>query len=215
MKSNFHGNPPPRILIVEDGLIMARDIERRLQSLGYVVAGLAQSGDEAVHAVTNLKPDLILMDVNLRGPLDGIQAAAKIHAMVDVPVVYVTAYSDEATLTRARETEPFDYVLKPFDEKELRTTIEMSLYRHELYRRMRESEQRYRMVADQSTLFSYAFRVPTDGTLRLEWVTDGFGRMTGLPSDTIAHLEDHVHPEDAVMRIRCKAMAAGKEVVPE
>jgi PAS domain S-box-containing protein len=216
MKSSVHSNPPPRILIVEDGVIMARDIERRLQSLGYTVTGLASSGDEAVTAVTRSKPDLVLMDVHLKGSIDGIQTAEKIHAMSDVPVVYVTAYSDVATVTRARETEPFGYVLKPFDERELRTTIEMALYRHEMYRRTHDSEQCFKIVADLTSLFAYVIRVMQDGRLRLEWVTDGFAKLTGLAPEALAALEEHVHQDDVkALRQRSQQISAGKDAVVE
>jgi PAS domain S-box-containing protein len=214
MKSAVHSNPPPRILIVEDGVIMARDIERRLQSLGYTVTGLASSGDEAVNAVTRGKPDLVLMDVHLKGSIDGIQTAEKIHTLSDVPVVYVTSYSDVATLTRARKTEPFGYVLKPFDERELRSTIEMALYRHEMYRGILDSEQRFRIVADLTSLFAYVVRVLPEGKLRVEWVTDGFTKLTGLSSEALAALEEHVHQDDGkALRQRSQQIAAGKEVV--
>ena len=216
MKSAFHGNPPPRILIVEDGLIMARDIERRLQSMGYGVVGLATSGEEAIKSVTHAKPDLVLMDVRLKGSIDGIQTAAKIHTLTDVPIVYVTAYSDDATLTRARQTEPFGYVLKPFEEKELRTTIEMALYRHDMYRKMRESEQRYRVIVELTTLFVYALRLSPDGKIHLERVSDGFARMTGVSPEALLSLDEHVHPGDAKsVNHRIQQWAAGKDTMTE
>jgi two-component sensor histidine kinase len=137
------------ILVVEDGLIMARDIERRLTTMGYRSAGVAATGEDAVRKARDNHPDLVLMDVNLKGPIDGIQAAQQIRLAADIPIVYVTGYSDDATLLRARVTEPFGFVLKPFDERELRTTIEIALYRHQVNRRLRESEQRYRAIVEQ------------------------------------------------------------------
>ncbi|MBP1658296.1 MAG: signal transduction histidine kinase [Bacteroidetes bacterium] len=216
MKSSFHGNPPPRILIVEDGLIMARDIERRLQSMGYGVVGLASSGEEAIKAVTRAKPDLVLMDVRLKGSIDGIQTAEKIHTLADVPIVYATAYSDDATLTRARQTEPFGFVLKPFEERELRTTIEMALYRHEMYRKMHVSEQRYRVIAELTTLYVYGLRVSPDGKVHFEWVSDGFARLTGVTPEALVSPDEYVQSQDAkTVKQRLQQWAAGKDTVTE
>ena len=128
---------------------MARDIERRLTTLGYRSAGVAATGEDAIRKARENHPDLVLMDVSLKGPIDGIQAAQQIRLAADIPIVYVTAYSDEATLMRARVTEPFGFLLKPFEERELRTIIEMALYRHQVDRRLRESEEHYRAIAEQ------------------------------------------------------------------
>jgi two-component sensor histidine kinase len=147
---NPAGDSSARILVVEDGLIMARDIERRLSTMGYRSAGLASTGEDAVRKARENHPDLVLMDVNLKGSMDGIQAAEQIRLTADIPVVYVTGYSDDATLARARATEPFGFVLKPFNERELRTTIEIALYRHQVNRNLRESEQKYRKIAEQN-----------------------------------------------------------------
>ncbi|MCC6398613.1 MAG: response regulator [Bacteroidetes bacterium] len=216
MKQVSHGSSPPRILVVEDGVIMARDIERRLQALGYGVAGVAASGDEAVRVVTHVRPDLVLMDVRLKGSLDGIQAAEKIHALADVPIVYATAYSDTATLTRARQTDPFGYVLKPFDEKELMTTIEMALYRHRTQKRLMESEQRYRLLSEVTNAFAYGLHISPEGESHVEWVTEGFTRLTGKDAEALLELKDLVHPDDeSVVRERSRRIAAGKDVAAE
>lgn len=129
-----------RILIVEDESIVAKDIKKRLQNLGYSVSAVASSGEEAVEKARD-HPDLVLMDIVLRGDMDGIAAAERISSEVGIPVVYVTAYADEKTLQRAKTTEPYGYILKPFEDRELHTTIEMALYKHEMEKRVRESEQ--------------------------------------------------------------------------
>ncbi|MCR4437792.1 MAG: PAS domain S-box protein [bacterium] len=130
-----------RILVVEDVAITAMDIKRRLQGLGYEVVGVAASGEDAIAKAENERPDLVLMDIKLKGEMDGVQAAEEVRRRMDIPVVYLTAYSDETTLQRAKVTQPFGYVLKPFEERELHTAVEMALYRHTLERRLRESEQ--------------------------------------------------------------------------
>ncbi len=211
-----HSHHAPRILVVEDGIIMARDIERRLQTLGYVVVGIATSGEEAVRLSAQHLPDLILMDVNLRSPMDGIQAAEQIRSTTDVPVVYVTGYSDDATLQRARHTDPFGYVLKPFEERELRTTIEMALYRHALYITLRKSEQRYRALSELTSDFAYALSVDKDGASSTEWVTEAFSRTTGLPPEVLPDLSRHVHPDDAgIVKARMTHLTGGRSEITE
>jgi len=120
-----------RILVVEDDQLVAIDICTRLEALGfYDVAGRATTGKEAVEMAAQLKPDLVLMDIVLKDEMDGIEAAGIIHSKYDLPVVYLTAYTDEEFLKRAKITVPFGYILKPFNARELHTTIEMALYRH-------------------------------------------------------------------------------------
>ncbi len=129
-----------RILVVEDERITAEDIKEGLKSLGYEVPAVVHSGEEAVCKAGELQPDLVLMDIKLEGEMDGIEAAGEIKKYFDIPVIYLTAYSDESTIERAKMTEPSGYVLKepsgfvhkPFKESELHSTIELTLYRHEI-----------------------------------------------------------------------------------
>ena len=130
-----------KILIVEDESIVALDLENRLRSLRYSVAAVAASGEEAIQKAAETHPNLVLMDIRLSGDMDGIEAAEKIRARLDIPVVYLTAFADEDTLRRARVTEPYGYVLKPFEERGLHTAIEIALYKHEMERKLREREQ--------------------------------------------------------------------------
>jgi PAS domain S-box-containing protein len=132
-----------RILIVEDDRIVARDLQQRLLAFGYSVVGVTPCGEEAVRLALEARPDLVLMDIRLEGPLDGISAAEQIRSRCQAPVVYLTAYADEETLRRARISEPFGYLLKPIEDRELHTVIEMALYKHAAERRLRESERRY------------------------------------------------------------------------
>ncbi|MCE9600325.1 MAG: response regulator [Spirochaetia bacterium] len=132
-----------KILIVEDESIVALNLQNRLKSLGYGVAGVAASGEDAVKRCGEVQPDLVLMDIMLQGEMDGIGAAERIRKNYDVPVVYLTAYADDVTLDRAKMTEPFGYILKPFEVKEIRTTVEIALYKHKMERMLRESEERY------------------------------------------------------------------------
>lgn len=119
-----------RILIVEDEGIVAHDIEKTLNRLGYDVVAVAYTGPDAIEQAIKHKPALILMDIVLQGEMDGITAAGKIREHIKVPIVYLTAHSDKNTLQRAKMTTPFGYVIKPFRARELQTNIEMALWRH-------------------------------------------------------------------------------------
>ncbi len=137
-----------QILIVEDETIVAMDIEDELVGLGYTVAAIASSGQEAIEKTAKTRPDLVLMDIRLKGKMDGIEAAEQIRTRFNIPVVYLTAYADDDTLERAKITEPFGYIIKPFQERDLHTTIEMALYKHRIERKLQtyatELEQRNR-----------------------------------------------------------------------
>jgi len=130
-----------RILIVEDERLVAKHIENMVRGLGYEVAGVAATGKDAVRIALGTLPDLVLMDIMLRGDMDGITASEQIWDKAALPVVYLTAYADEATLERAKVTDPFGYLLKPFEERELYTAIEMALYKHKTDRVLKERER--------------------------------------------------------------------------
>ncbi len=119
------------ILIVEDESIIAKDIQQSLKKLGYSVMGICSTGEEAIRSTEELQPDLVLMDIMLKGDMSGIEAATQIHDKFNIPVIYLTAYADESTLSKAKLSEPYGYIIKPFKEIDLRTSIEMSIYKHE------------------------------------------------------------------------------------
>jgi PAS domain S-box-containing protein len=125
-----HTSTGKSILIVEDEAIVAYDIKETLKSLGYDVTGIAKSGENALEKVIELSPDLVLMDIHLATTMDGIEAAGKIHILFDIPVIYLTAYADKALLDRAKITEPYGYIIKPYDKRELQSAIEMACYKH-------------------------------------------------------------------------------------
>jgi PAS domain S-box-containing protein len=130
-----------QILVVEDNNIVVMELRDRLQSLGYAVCAVASSGEEAIEKVGEARPELVLMDIRLRGTMDGVEAAEQIRNRFDIPVIYLTSYVDEDTLQRAKVTEPYGYILKPFEEKELYSTIEMAVYKHKIERKLKESER--------------------------------------------------------------------------
>ncbi|WP_404786260.1 EAL domain-containing protein [Altericista sp. CCNU0014] len=129
------------ILIVEDENIVARDLQYALEDLGYAVPAIAKTGSLAIQKASELQPDLILMDIRLLGEMDGIAAAQAILERLDVPIVYLTAHSDDNTLTRSKLTHPYGYLIKPFEERELRAVVEVALYKHEMEQRLKENAQ--------------------------------------------------------------------------
>ena len=151
------------ILVVEDEAIVALDLSQRLTRLGYRVVDTVSEGEKALAAVLEHSPDLVLMDLRLAGAQNGIATAQQIAQVSDVPVVYLTAHSDSETLAQACLTGPFGYILKPFDERELHTQLEIALYRHGAERRVRESEARLRSIMD--TAADCIMEIDDNGTL--------------------------------------------------
>jgi CheY-like chemotaxis protein len=135
-----------KILIVEDEKIIALDLQRRLERFGYSVVGMAADGAEAISLAKDRSPDIILMDIMLAGGLDGIEAAKLIRSKYGIPVIFLTAYTDEKTLERAKEVEPAGYILKPFKERELYTTIDIALYKHSIDRKLRKQERLFSAI---------------------------------------------------------------------
>ncbi|MBD2744640.1 ATP-binding protein [Coleofasciculus sp. FACHB-1120] len=158
-----------KILVVEDERIVAKDIVKSLQRLGYKVGASVASGEEALQKVAEIQPDLVLMDIMLKGKLDGIETTEKIHENFDIPVVYLTAYADEKTLERAKITEPFGYIIKPFDERDLHTTIEIALRRHLAEAATRVALEKEKQLSELKSRFwfmvAHEFRNPLTAIL--------------------------------------------------
>ncbi|MBP9904987.1 MAG: response regulator [Rhodoferax sp.] len=137
----------PKVLVVEDELLVARDIEQQLLDLGYQPVGLATRGEEAIALAKQWRPDLVLMDIQLAGDMDGITAAQVIRDQCALPVVFLTAYTADDVLARAKLTEPFGYMLKPFSERELRTVLAMALYKHQAEARLLNSTRQLKALS--------------------------------------------------------------------
>jgi len=170
-----------RVLIVEDEGILAIELKDKLEKLGYIVPATASTGAEAIELSANYRPDLILMDIVLKGDMDGIEAADKIHSILKVPIIYLTAYADDGTVKRAKVTEPFGYLVKPYNEKELQIALEMALYRHTM-EKLREShhwlETVLRSMGDAV--------IATDNDGHITFVNPSAERLTGLKHDDAA-----------------------------
>ncbi|HSO32075.1 MAG TPA: response regulator, partial [Labilithrix sp.] len=133
--------PLTSVLVVEDERIVAMDIQQTLIGLGYDAFAAAASGDEALAAAANRRPDLVLMDIRIEGKRDGIETARLLRERFDVPVIFVTAHADDATIERAKLTAPHGYLVKPIKTGELRSAIEVALYRHAMEKAARERER--------------------------------------------------------------------------
>ncbi len=118
------------ILIVEDESIVALDIKDKLERLGYNVLAIVSSGEKAIEEIMKVQPDLVLMDIVLKGEMDGVETAIRIRDHYDIPIIYITAHSDERTLKRAEITEPFSYIIKPFADEDLQNAIESMIVKH-------------------------------------------------------------------------------------
>lgn len=147
MKSGSQNSDPvetaPKILIVEDECLVAGDLQETLEFMGYVVTGIATSGEQAVFMAGETRPDLILMDIKLEGEMDGTQAAELIYDLYKIPIIFLTAYSGNHILDQAKKSSPFGYIVKPFDEKELHPMITMALHKHALEEKLIGEKKHY------------------------------------------------------------------------
>jgi len=172
-----------RVLVVEDEKIVARDISNRLDSMGYTVTAVVATGEQAIKDAERTSPDIVLMDIVLKGEVDGIEAATRIIEKLDLPVVYLTAYTDEKTLQRAKITEPFGYVVKPFEDRELHINIEMALRKHASQKALKESEERFRTMAENSQEGILIHDI--DNIMDFNGM---FARMFGYKPDELKHM---------------------------
>jgi PAS domain S-box-containing protein len=184
------------ILIVENDAIIAMRLQKTLESWGYHTEW-ALSGETALQEAHAQPPDLVLMDIGLDGPLDGIQTAEQLHQRLGLPSIFLTAYADDELLQRARLAEPYGYLIKPVADRELRSTIEMALYKHQMDRRLRDSEERLRMVTDH--MLDMVSQVDLQG--RYQYVSPSYERILGFNAEEIVHqnMFEGIHPEDTLM----------------
>lgn len=168
-----------RILVVEDESIVARNIQNRLTKLGYDVCGVTSTGEEAINLAKELQPDLILMDIVLRGGIDGIDAAKLIRSQFDIPIIYLTAHADLGTIKRATYTEPFGYILKPFKIKEIQSAIEIALHKHKAESRIKN---RKKAISNALKILGYSI-IAVDRDLNITFLSESAEKMTGWTTD--------------------------------
>jgi PAS domain S-box-containing protein len=174
-----------RILLADDEVIITMQLETRLKSMGYDVVGVAASGQESFDLARKLRPDLVIMDIVMPGEMDGIDAAALIRAELDIPIIFLTAFADENNLLRAKNTEPFGYIVKPFHEKEIHAAIEMALQRKMMEKRLRANEKKY------FTIMRDAFDpiIIADIGGKILEVNNRAARFLGYKKDTLIGME--------------------------
>ncbi len=184
-----------RILIVEDETIVALDLKMRVQALGFTVAGVAHTGEDAVRLNGELTPDLVLMDINLGKGMDGIEAATLISRATHTPVVFITAYADPETLSRARSATPYGYLVKPFEELAFRSTIEMALTRHQMERDLRAREERFRALLENGrdiiAILDPEGRLVYESPSASRNLGNGREEHLGKPIRAFIHPDDH------------------------
>lgn len=190
--------PGRRVLVVEDEALIADDLERTLIRLGYSVPAVVADGSGAIESADSFRPSLVLMDIKLRGPLDGIDAARAIRERFETPVVFLTSHSDAATLSRASAVRPSGYLMKPFVERDLRVAVELALHKDEVERALRDRERWF-----ATTLSSIGDAViATDGDLRISFLNHAAEATTGWTLaeaqgrhiDEVLHLSAGAHP---------------------
>ncbi len=196
----------PKILIVEDERLVAEDIRISLEGMGYEVNGMVGSGEDAKQHILTNQPDLILMDIVLQGEINGIVTADQIRSQYDIPIIYLTAYADSDTIDQAKKTQPYGYILKPFEDQEVHSTIEMVLYKHQMEKKLRENE------AWLSTILK-SIRdgvIATDTTGHIIYMNEAALQITGWPEKDVQtrHIDEVLLTLDEITEEKTKASIA-------
>jgi len=184
-----------QILIVEDERVVAMDIHNRLQGMGYGVAAIVPPGEKAVRKTAELRPDLILMDITLGKGIDGVEAANRIHAKYNIPVIYLSSNITEDRMEQIKETSPFGFIIKPFEDKSLRITIEMAIYRHRMEETLSRNEEKYRTILEN--IEEAYFEVDLAGNFT--FFNDALCKLAGLPRNELLGMSNlrYVNSETA------------------
>jgi signal transduction histidine kinase len=183
-----------QILVVEDEIITGMDIQARLQNMGCNVPVVVPSGEEAIQKVKENNPDLVLMDIHLSGKMDGIEAASQIHSFSDIPIIYLTAFSDDKTLSRAKITEPYAYMIKPLKDRELQINIEIAFFKHRIEKMGLENEaliQASKTKSEFMMAMSHELRTPLNSIIGFSDIlkTKNFGELNEIQGKYI----DNIH----------------------
>lgn len=177
------------ILVVEDESIVSKDIQHSLNKLGYNVVGAASTGEKALELARSERPDIVLMDIMLKGQMNGIETAEIIRNDMSIPVVFLTAYADESTLSKAKVTEPYGYIIKPFKEIDLHTSIEMAIYKHSKEQEIiRERDLLYSIVESKDSSSDFIFVKSNSKLVKLK--TEDVFYIEALKDYVVIHTAD-------------------------
>ena len=174
-----------KILLAEDDAIAARYLNQSLLSIGYQVTCMVHTGEDVIEKVAENPPDIILMDIVLGGKIDGISAVQKVHAQIDIPVIYMTANYDKEVFERAKHTDPYAYLVKPYDLYQLHNAIEIALFKHNLRKQLKESENRYRTIFEVSD--NAMMLIHQDSIITM--VNEQFENLTGFSKDSVENIK--------------------------
>ena len=172
-----------KILLAEDESIAARYLKQSLTRMGYEITGMVQSGEEVIEKVIENTPDLILMDISLSGKVDGISAVKQLHSRFDIPVIYITANTDSEVFKRAKLTDPYAYLIKPYELNQLQNAIEIALFKHDFEKQLKESESRYRTIFEVSD--NAMMLIDENSTITM--VNEQFENLTGCSKNSVEH----------------------------
>ncbi|HSO25215.1 MAG TPA: PAS domain S-box protein [Methanobacteriaceae archaeon] len=202
--------PGFKVLLAEDESITALQIKNKLKSWDFDVVAVASSGEEAIEMALEKKPDIVILDIILKGNLDGIDAAEKIKDVLNIPIIYLTAFTDENTMNRAMSTEPKNYILKPFDDNELRFALEMSVYRNKIENELKKTQNYLELITEN--MVDIVGQVDTKGVFL--YVSPSIKKLLGYqPVQILGNsIFEFVHPEDLEMTLNCfnRCMETGK-----
>src|ERR671914_67340 len=204
------------ILVVEDERIVAFGLKQQLEALGYRVTAVVPSGELAIEKASELKPDLVLMDIHLEGAMDGVEAAERIHACLRIPVIFLTAYAEDETLSRAQVSLPFGYLVKPYEVREVHATIQMALVRRAAEVAVEQSEERLQLALDAADLGVWEWDAATGQVTTAGHIDALFGSVAEPVSETHDAFLARVHPEDrrAIERALREALSPGHTLKP-
>ena len=213
-----------KILIVEDEFIAAMGFEKSLKSFNYNVVGISSSGEDALKKIDQLNPDLVLLDIILKGELDGIETAAKIKEDYDIPVVYLTAHPEDTIIQRAKLTSPYGYIIKPVNNTDLKNTIELAVYKHQMENKLKESEKFYRNLFENMLEgFAHCKMLYDEQGDPKDWiylnVNNSFERITGLKNivgkKVTEAIPDIKESEPELFKIYGRVASTGKSEIFE
>ncbi len=176
-----------RILIVEDEAITALELTRILQRWGFEVVGDVASGKNALKMAQELKPDLIIMDINLKGQMDGVDTAMAISKIYDVPIIFLTAHGNQATIRKAQAVKPVHYIIKPYRENELRFAVESGIENHKIFQELKNNELSYRAMA--KNIPGIVYRIYLDEEGHIEFLNDFLQEITGYSPEEIDKID--------------------------